>query len=290
MSKYSPLFSLLVLFGLWGTAQPASSQALIPYTLPLNFEQLEEQGLGLAQEAFQLAQFEQYEIALSRAQLASQLAPKNQQVWALLGSLYLQTDATEQGIKALEQADELGPDDPAILFALGSAYFSQDDYTKSAEYLKAGLAIEEIPGALFDLGNAYYKLDRFQDAIAEYEKAFEKDAAFWPAVNNIGLALYETGDTEGAIRQWRSAIEINNEEAEPQLATAVALYNTGKREQGLAMGEAALELNSSYADLDFLRENLWGDRLIAATIEFLQTPQIKATLAQLEGGVPDLTN
>ena len=84
--------SLLVIIGSGGLSLPALGQALVPYTVQINSVELEKQGLSLAQEAAQLAQFQQYELALPRARLATQLAPKSYQSWLLLGGLYLQTN------------------------------------------------------------------------------------------------------------------------------------------------------------------------------------------------------
>jgi Flp pilus assembly protein TadD len=85
--KRTSFLFLLVVASLWSVTRPANAQALVPYLPQLDSEQLEQQGLSLAQEAAQLAQFQQYGLALSRAQLASQLLPDNADVWALLGSL-----------------------------------------------------------------------------------------------------------------------------------------------------------------------------------------------------------
>src|SRR4028118_1400778 len=94
------------------------------------------------------------------------------------------------------------------------------------------------------------------------------------------------GDADGAIKRWEQAIAIDNKAAESTLALAVALYTKGDQEKGLAMGEAALKLDKRYAEVDFLKENLWGDRLIAATQNFLATPQIKAALTKIEDAPP----
>jgi tetratricopeptide (TPR) repeat protein len=108
------------------------------------------------------------------------------------------------------------------------------------------------------------------------------DKNFWPAINNIGLIKYETGDADAAIRHWRSAVSVDAKAAEPLLATAVALYAKGDREQGIALGEAAIKLDSRYSDLKFLKENLWGERLLADTKKLLATPRIQATIAQAQ--------
>ena len=77
-------------------------------------------------------------------------------------------------------------------------------------------------------------------------------------------------------------IEINNEESEPQLALAAALYAQGKTDQGLALAAQALKMDSRYSDIEFLKENLWGDRLIADTKIVLATPIIQKTLREID--------
>lgn len=275
-----PIASLLMLLGLWAPAQPVAAQVLVPYTVELDFELLEEQGLVLAQEATQLAQFQQYDLALARAQLASQLVPQNADVWGLLGSLYLQVEEYNDAVSALQKAQSLDPDNSSVLFALGSTYFRMEDYSTAANYIRQGLRIEpDTPGALFDLGNAYYKLQRYDDAIAAYEDAVEKDEEFWPAVNNIGLVLYEMDQVDDAVEKWEDSVAIASEEAEPQLAIAVALYAQGQRQAGIDQAISALTLDSRYADVEFLRENLWGEALIADTEALLNTPQIQDLLS-----------
>jgi len=278
-------FPLLITIGLWGSAQPSSAQALIPHTLRLDTAKLEQQGLGLAQEASQLAQFQQYELALQRAKLATQLAPKSPEVWSLLGGLYLQTNDLDQGITSLKKSQSLNVSgkNSAVLFALGSAYFQKGNYLMAVDYLKQGLKLKpNVPGALFDLGNAYLMLKRFPEAIAQYEQAVAQDKSFWPAINNIGLIQYEVGDENAALKQWQRAADLDTKAAEPRLAIAAALYAKGKRDQGLSSGDAALRLDSRYADLKFLKENLWGERLLTDTRKLLETPQIRATLTQIQ--------
>ncbi len=159
------------------------------------------------------------------------------------------------------------------------------------ENLKAGLKIRpDIPIALFELGNAYYKLDRISQAIAEYEKAIAADQRFWPALNNIGLIEYEEGKVKAALSKWQSVVAIDHTAAEPQMAIAVVLYFQGDLEQAYAIAEKSLSLDPRYADLQFLRENLWGDRLLADTQKFLETPKMQATLAQIEDLAPPQTD
>jgi tetratricopeptide (TPR) repeat protein len=251
----------------------------------VDLNRLEQQGLGLLQEAAQLAQFEQIPLALARVRLATQMAPKSAEAWAVLGSLYLHpaTNQPAAAIPALKRAQALDPRNAAINFALGSAYFQQQQYTDSVSAIKAGLKIKpNTPGALFDLGNAYMMLKRPKDAVDNYQRAIAQDKTFWPAINNIGLVRYETGDVDEALKLWRQALSLSPKAAEPQLAIAVALYTKGDREQGLALGEVALKIDAQYGEVKFLKENLWGDKLLADTQKFLSVPRIQAALIEAQ--------
>jgi tetratricopeptide (TPR) repeat protein len=264
VQKRSLFVTLLMIFGLWTVAPPAKGQGLLPHTLQLDREDLEMQGVRLAQQAAQLAQFQQYDLALARANLATQLAPREERTWEVLAG---------------------------ILFSIGTTNFQQQNYEGAVENLKAGLKIRpDIPIALFELGNAYYKLDRISQAIAEYEKAIAADQTFWPALNNIGLIEYEAGNVKAALSKWQSVVDMDPTAAEPQMAIAVVLYFQGDLEQAYAIAETALRLDPRYADIPFLRENLWGDRLLADTQKFLNTPQMQATLAQIENLAPPETD
>ena len=279
----SALATALALFGCGWLARAVDAQALLPYTLPLDEERLTATGLTLAQEAAQLAQFQQYDEALARIQLAAQLAPQNPQILALLGSLHLQVGDSAAAVTALENAKALSDDDAAIWFTLGSAYFSEAKYLQAANALEKGISLEPgNAGAHFDLGNAYYRLNRYQKAIEQYEVSININEAFWPAVNNIGLVRYEMGELEPAIEQWERSLDLSEEEPEPTLAIAVAQYAANiNRPAAIALATAALERDSRYADLEFLEENLWGNRLLSATEAMFGTPGLQEVLAGL---------
>ncbi len=266
---------------------PARAQALLPHILQPDFGALQEQGLTLAQQAVQLSQFHQFNQALSRAQLATQLAPQVPQVWSLLGSLYLEANNLDQGVAALKHSLALQPKDAQVLFLLGSTYFEQKHYNQAAATLEAGLQLDpKSPGALFDLGNTFYAQQKYDQAIAQYQKAVQQEANFWPALNNIGLVEYEKGEVSLAMQHWLAASAIDAKATEPRLALAVALFTQGHRDQAIARGITALKLDPRYGSLKYLKENLWGSRLLQDAQTFLQLPQIQAAIATAQANQP----
>ncbi|MCU0549815.1 MAG: tetratricopeptide repeat protein [Leptolyngbya sp. Prado105] len=283
MPKRLSLFSACLILGLW-TTQPAFAQALIPHAPQVDFEKLEQQGLGLVQEASQLAQFNQDQLALARARLAVQLAPKRPEAWAVLGGLYLETNQAEQAIPALNKAASLDPRNAAIPFALGTAHFQKQQYEESIKNIQAGLKIKpDTPGAYFDMGNAYLMLKKNREAIAHYEKAVSLDKQFWPAINNIGLIRYEEGKIDEAIKLWRQSVALDPKTTtEPQLAIAVALFRKGNQTEATTLAEAALKTDARYGEVKFLKDNLWGEKLLADTQKFFALPRIQAAIAQAQ--------
>ncbi|MBD2188784.1 tetratricopeptide repeat protein [Pseudanabaena mucicola] len=275
------LLSLLASVG-FGAA-PICAQALLPHTAGINFGNLEEQAFGLAREAAQLAQFEQYDLALPRARLAAQLAPKAFQTQGILGSIYLRKEQYSEAIAALKVAHDLKKDEPSILFSLGAAYLRNKNYPEAISNLKSGLSIEpKAPAAMFDLGNAYFLTKRYDEAVKVYNDVLALDNQFWAATNNIGLVEYERGNVDQAIAKWEASLKqaekIEFLAAEPTLALATAFYRKGDRNKGLALAVEAMKIDPRYGKIPYLVENLWGDRLVADVKKILEQPQVKKIL------------
>jgi tetratricopeptide (TPR) repeat protein len=264
-------------------ASPIRAQALLPHTTRINFGNLEEQALNLAREAAQLAQFEQYELALPRARLAVQLAPKAFQTQGILGSIYLRKERYDEAIASLTLAHQLKKDEPTILFSLGAAYLRNKNYPEAISNLKQGLTIDpKAATAMFDLGNAYFLTKRYDEAVTIYNDVLVIDTKFWAATNNIGLVEYERGNVDQAITKWQTSLKqaekVEFLAAEPTLALATAFYRKGDRDKAIQLGVEAMKIDPRYGKISYLVENLWGDRLIADVKIVLSHPQVKQIL------------
>ncbi len=267
------------------SASIVQAQVIVPYLPPIDNRQIERDAGLFVEEAKQLSQIpQQLPLAILRAKLATQLAPKSPEPWAVLGGLYLMDNQSDASVKSLEKAKVLAPREAAIWFRLGSAYFQTKQYSKSIQSLQEGLKLKpNVPSALFDLGNAYLLNKQVPKAIEVYEKAFRQDAEFWFPMNNIGLIRYDEGNTDEAIRLWRACIAIEGKEAEPKLALATALYiKKGDKVQGIKLAAEAIKLNLRISEPQFLRENLWGEKLVTDTTQLLADPQVKIAIAKAQ--------
>ncbi|MGQ9866374.1 MAG: tetratricopeptide repeat protein [Pseudanabaenaceae cyanobacterium] len=265
------------------TIAPVHGQTPLPLVPNLNFANLEERGIALARDAAQLAQFQQLDMALPRARLAVQLAPKAYQTHAVLGGIHLRREELDAAIAALNTAHRLQPDNAGVLFSLGSAYLRRQRYDLAVQSLQRGLRLRPNEAtAIFDLGNAYFLQGRGEAAIAQYRRVLNIDKNFWAATNNIGLVEYERGNSDRAIALWeeatKQALATNDRAAEPKLAIAVALYIRGDRTRALALGKDALSADPRYGQLEFLKENLWGEKLLSHAQTVLANPTLQEIL------------
>jgi tetratricopeptide (TPR) repeat protein len=180
-------------------------------------------------------------------------------------------------VDSLKVSLQLKPQDPDVMFMLGSAYFQKGDRQQAIDVIQSGLKIKpDSINALFDLGNAYYMTNKYPQALTTYQKAIAKDAKFWPAINNIGLVKYESGDIPGAIQSWDRAIALEDPKvkaAEPRLAKAVALFVRGQKEEAYTLLQAAMKIDTRYASVPYLKENLWGDKLLGDAKKLIQSPR-----------------
>jgi tetratricopeptide (TPR) repeat protein len=256
------------------------AQVLVRPPVP-DTQLMQQQGLQLAGEAVRLAQFGQIDIALNRIELAAQLAPDTPEIKIVLGTLQLQQGNYNEAVKALQEAREQQPENSDLLLSLGSAYVRQGSYFAALDTLKRGLELDpkNLQG-LFDLGNAYLLLENYDEARGTYEKAIAIDKEFWPAINNIGLLEYQLGNIDAAIEQFKASIAIDDGAAEPLLALGTALYVQGDTEQALKLGVRAMQADFTYGDVQTLRDNLWGDRLVTDVQVLLNTEPVRNALNQ----------
>jgi tetratricopeptide (TPR) repeat protein/S1-C subfamily serine protease len=198
------------------------------------------------------------------------------------GFVRFQLGDKQGAIQDYNQAIKINPNDALAYYNRGNARYELGD--KQGAIDDYNLAIKINPNnadAYIVRGTIYHEQGNYTAAISDYNQAVAKNANSLAAVNNIGLIKYEQGDKETAIKQWQQAIKINNQRAEPMLALAVALYGKGEEQQAYQLAETALKLDKNFADVNFLKKNVWGDKIIADTQKLLSTPKMKTLLSQL---------
>ncbi len=143
----------------------------------------------------------------------------------------------------------LSPFDPGRYRAwsrtmLGNVYFERGRFQEGiAEYQKALAHNPGDPIALNQLGNAYWKLGQRERAIAIFREIIRDNPAEVTALNNLGALLAESGRVEEAAEIFFAALRIDPDAAEAHNNLAVFyLYYRQDREESRRHALRAEEL------------------------------------------------
>jgi tetratricopeptide (TPR) repeat protein/S1-C subfamily serine protease len=222
------------------------------------------------------------DLALADYNKAIDLNPNLAQAYNNRGALYKDQGKPELALADYNKAIDLNPNEAKAYYNRGILYYSQGSPELAlADYNKAIDLNPNEAKAYYNRGIVYQRQGKLDLALADYNQTLLLDKKYWSATNNIGLIKYEMSLISEARQKFEQAINIDNSSAEPQLALAVTLFTLGESEKALVMAEKALSIDKQFANPEFLKKNLWGDKLIADTKKLLSHPQIQALLSRL---------
>ncbi len=228
-----------------------------------------------------LFDFGRYKEAINVYEKALDIKPSYHHSWNNIGNAMRKLGRPKEAIDAYEKALEITPtydlawnNKGVVLYDLGRYEEALAAYEKSLEISS------DKPIIWKNKGDVLRKLGRYEQAIKIYEKALEIQPHYPGAIINLGFIKYEIGNINEAIANWEAASEINNQNVEPKLAIAVALYNKSEIIAALAMAETVLKSDKNWGNLQRLKKENWGEKLLADAAKLLENPQIKALLSQ----------
>jgi len=147
-------------------------------------------------------------------------------------------------------------------YVLGVYRFGQRDYGKVIEIAQG---IIEDPSedvlhreAACDLwGTVLDEQKKYDEAIAQYQRAIALDPKDAVAYNNWGIALYEQKKSDDAVAKYQKAIELDPKLADAYNGWGVALKELGRYDEAIAKYQKAIELDPKGA----AAYNNWGNVL-----------------------------
>ncbi len=248
--------------------------ALIPYYYFPETKSLQKEGLSIGKQAYQLLYFGQLRDSLNLAKLAVKVSSNNETLWTILAETQIANKLYDDALISLNNAQEINPNMGEIYFAKSSIYLKQSKIKKAKSSLLIGIKIlPENFRAIFQLGNIYLMEKNYEKAVKEFDKAIKIKTDFWQAVNNKGLAYYELNKIDLSINSFKKAIDLE-ENAEPLLALATCLKNKDIN-KAIFYAKKALNKEPNYVDLNYRKEQLWGEKLQISTEKLFENPQLK---------------
>ncbi|RLE29177.1 hypothetical protein DRJ27_05000, partial [Candidatus Acetothermia bacterium] len=160
----------------------------------------------------------------------------------------------ERLLKELPKTEEATAARAEVYYTLGGLYWAKKDLEQALEHTKQALELARrigderlLTGAHNGLGIVYSELGRYEDAIAEYERAIELDPKDALPHNGLGNVDDELGRHEDAIAEYERAIELDPKYAAPHNGLGNVYYELGRHDEAIQAYQKAIELDPKYA-------------------------------------------
>ncbi|MCY3021254.1 MAG: tetratricopeptide repeat protein [Planctomycetota bacterium] len=167
-----------------------------------------------------------YENAASLLTKATQLLPKDDDAWYLLGVAQVNAGKLKEATESLAQSLKIFPRNHRALSGLGQAQFHAAQYAKAAESFEQAYQVSHDPTYLMEKGRAAffgkdYKLS--QNGFAVFCDVFPNDSQglLW-----YGLAAWRLNDKEFAMQKLKKAASLNPND--PLIKETVRLAEKGE--------------------------------------------------------------
>ena len=261
----------LISFYLFKTDQV---QPLVPYYYFPSIKNLNEEGLSIGKNAYQLLYFGQYEKSLNLAKLAVKINKKDEKLWLILSEAQVANKLYKNALISLNKAQKINSDNSEIYFAKSNIYLKVSQLQNAKTSLERGLRIDPNNyNAIFQLGNILLMESNYSGAIKLFDKSVKIKPNFWQAINNQGLAYFEKNNINQSMEHFEKAISIE-ENAEPLLGLASCLRKKDI-EVALKLAKKALTKNYNYVNYDYRKEQLWGEKIQAETEILLKNDRLE---------------
>ncbi|GCL45797.1 tetratricopeptide repeat protein [Microcystis aeruginosa] len=217
-----------------------------------------------------------YDLALSDYSKAIDINPNFADAYLGRGVLYIDLQKYELALADYSKAIDINPNLAEAYYNRGNLYIDLQKYDLALPDFSTAIDINpNFADAYLGRGFVYHYQQKYELALAYYNKAIELNKDAFYAMTNIGLIKYEQGAINEADEQFKKALSINNQSAEIQLALAVVFYQQGEKDKALKLAESALKIDSQFANIDFLKKNLWGNKIITDVQKLLAHPELK---------------
>jgi len=174
---------------------------------------------------------------------ALEFDPANADVVYKLGFIERTLGRNDEALELFQRYQQMVPGDYQALGQIGSCLGDLGRFTEAESSLR--LALTHVDDALthYNLGFVLTRVGRLPDAIAEYERALERDPNHLAARTNLASVLVRQGQLDRAARVLARALEIEPETAAAHTNLGLLLAQQGRMDQAGREFREALRIN-----------------------------------------------
>lgn len=152
------------------------------------------------------------------------------------------------------------PENFDALHLLGLIAYQASEPAKAEELIGKAIQVNAShPASHSNRGLALRSLERFEDALASYDRAIALMPHYAAAHYNRGNVLQDLKRFEEALESYDRAIAIKPDHAEAHFSRGNALHELGRFMEALASHDRAIAVRSDYAEAYFNRGNALHD-------------------------------
>jgi tetratricopeptide (TPR) repeat protein len=236
INPHMPSASALLGMALFESGNYAESRSALDAALKANPAD-DNAELLLAKDLIQLKDID---AASAHLRLLSQRDPQNQEVWYLLGEIYMQL--SEQ---ALAKMNAIDPASPLVHEVSGEMMEDMKNYQGAlVEYKRAVEMAPDRAGTHYRLGNLDWKLSQWDDALAEFHAELKNDpydCSAWAQTGNI--LITQQSQPETGLADVEKALQLCPDLAQAHVDRGNALVKLGRNQEAVVELKVAAREN-----------------------------------------------
>ena len=178
---------------------------------------------------------------------ALDLDPEHTDALFELASLLRALRRYGEALELLERHRRLVPDDFQVLADIGRCLSGLRRFAEAETMLRRALEGLDDANTRYDLGLVLDREGRVKEAIAEYQRAIERNPNHRDALNNLGVAFARQGQLPRAVRQFERLVAVDPDNADAHTNLGVMLLSQGARDLAAREFRVALQLSPDHA-------------------------------------------
>jgi tetratricopeptide (TPR) repeat protein len=178
---------------------------------------------------------------------ALEFDPGNPEVVLKLARVLRTVERNEEALELFKRYQAMVPGDYQVLAHIGSCLSAMGRLDEAESYFRQALKGLDDPVTHFNMALLLALTNRLDEAIAEYEKALERDPKHSDARSNLAAALARQGKLDRAARELRFLLGHDPENAGARTNLGLVLLQQGRVADAKGQLEEALRLDPGLA-------------------------------------------
>ena len=178
---------------------------------------------------------------------ALEFDPENTDALYELASMLRVLRRYAEALELLERHTRAAPGDYQALADIGRCLSGLQRFSEAEAVLRRALEGLDDANTRYDLGFVLDRAGRLREAVAEYQRALDRNPNHRDALNNLGVAYARQGRLRQAVLQFERLVRVDPDNPDAHTNLGALLLTEGARDLAAREFRAALELNPDHA-------------------------------------------